>query len=260
MKKRYYYLLEFQYLGFRYHGWQKQEGVKTVQGMVSRTLNYVLDGQKFRVLAAGRTDAMVSVNHSVFELFVYEPLELDSFLNFFNENLPSDIKALTIKEVDEKFNVIQDPKIKEYTYLFTFGEKFHPFCAPFMTFVHDDLDIELMKVGARLFEGEHDFECYCYKPKPATVFVRTIDSCVLCDNTLHTASFFPETSFMLTVKGKGFMRYQIRLMVGALIKLGRGDLSLEGLKASLNGAQGQPVDYYIAPSSGLMLNKVNFDS
>ena len=257
--KRYYYRIEMQYLGFRYHGWQKQENVKTIQGMINRTLNYILEGEKFRIIAAGRTDAMVSVNHSAFELFVFAPIETEQFFIDLNENLPSDIRALSIKEVDQKFNIIQNPKTKEYTYLFAFDKKFHPFCAPYMTFIRENLDIELMSKGAKIFEGAHNFERYCYKPKPETQFNRTVDLCELRENDIHTASFFPEKSYVLHVHGKGFMRHQIRLMMGALIRLGRGELTLDGLKESLEGAKGQPVEYYIAPSSGLMLNKVEFE-
>ena len=257
--KRYYYLIEMQYLGFRYHGWQKQENVKTIQGMINRTLNYILDGAKFRIIASGRTDAMVSVNHSAFELFVFEPLETEPFFIDLNKNLPSDIRVLSMKETDAKFNIIQSPKTKEYTYLFAFDKKFHPFCAPYMTFIREKLDIELMAKGAKLFEGEHNFECYCYKPKPETQFHRAVDLCELRENDIHTASFFPEKSYVLHVQGKGFMRHQIRLMMGALIRLGRGDINLEDLKETLKGAKEQTVEYYIAPSSGLMLNKVVFE-
>ena len=257
--KRYYYFIEFQYLGFRYHGWQKQENVKTIQGMVNRTLNYLLDGTKFRTIASGRTDAMVSVNHSAFELFVYAELDTQDFFIELNKNLPSDIRALSMVEVDDKFNIIQNPKTKEYTYLFAFGEKFHPFFFFFMTFIHEDLDIELMKKGAELFEGDHTFECYCYKPKPETQFHRGVELCELRRNDIHTASFFPEVSYILHVYGKGFMRHQIRLMMGMLIRLGRGEVSLDDILESLKGTQGKPVEYYIAPSSGLMLNKVIFE-
>ena len=55
------------------------------------------------------------------------------------------------------------------------------------------------------------------------------------------------------------MRHQIRLMMGMLIRLGRGEVSLDDILESLKGTQGKPVEYYIAPSSGLMLNKVIFE-
>ena len=59
-KKTFYYLIKIQYLGYRFHGWQKQPNLKTVELMLQRTLKYVLQEQKFKILGAGRTDAMVS--------------------------------------------------------------------------------------------------------------------------------------------------------------------------------------------------------
>src|SRR5699024_1985704 len=137
--KRYYYLIKLQYLGFRYHGWQRQPGLKTVERMVKRTLAYVLKEKPFKTLAAGRTDAMVSVNQTYVELFVYDdPLVLEEFFPLFNKNLPQDIRALDIEETHEKFNIIQHPQLKEYLYFFSFGKKAHPFCAPFMINIQDD--------------------------------------------------------------------------------------------------------------------------
>ena len=258
--KRYYYLFKFQYLGYRFHGWQKQPKLKTVQLMIERTLKYVLENQSFRILAAGRTDAMVSAQDAAFELFLDDkPLEdLDAFLALFNHNLPQDIRALSVKEVDANFNIIHNSKIKEYQYLFAQGDKFHPFCAPLMTTILDSLDIELMKKGAKLFEGHHNFKTYCYKPSEKGVFNREILLCELVENTDITASFFPERTYILRVKGKGFGRNQIRLMMGALIILGRGEISLEYIRKTLLPDSTEVIEY-IAPASGLMLNKVEFE-
>jgi len=151
-KQKFYYVITIQYLGYRYHGWQKQPNLKTLHLMIDRTFKYVLDGKPFKTLTSGRTDAMVSANETAFELFVEEPIEdFEAFLNWFNYNLPQDIRALSISQVDEKFNIIQHPKIKEYIYLFAHGQKCHPFCAPILTTILDPLDIELMKKGAKLF-------------------------------------------------------------------------------------------------------------
>jgi len=80
-RKRFFYIIELQYLGFRYHGWQKQPTVNTLQRMVERTITYVLDHKKFKILAMGRTDAKVSANQTYIELFVEdEPLVVDGIL------------------------------------------------------------------------------------------------------------------------------------------------------------------------------------
>ncbi|MEQ6119775.1 tRNA pseudouridine(38-40) synthase TruA [Reichenbachiella sp. MALMAid0571] len=256
--KNYYYLIEFQYLGFRYHGWQKQPELKTVQGMVEKTVNYVLGYNTFKTLSASRTDAMVSANQSAFELFLREPIDADRMLEDLNINLPPDIRALSIQEVDQKFNIIQHAKEKEYLYLFSFGQKNHPFCAPFMTYVSDNLNINLMKEGAKIFEGTHDFRRYCYKPTEFTKYNRSILVSEIVPNDLYTASFFPSESFIYRVKGSGFMRHQIRIMMETLFRLGKGELSLEEIRESLTGSTSELMNG-VAPSSGLMLHGVHFD-
>ncbi|WP_067149326.1 tRNA pseudouridine synthase A [Pseudotamlana agarivorans] len=256
--KKFFYVFNIQYLGYRFHGWQKQPDVKTLHLMVDRTLNYILEGKPFKSLSSGRTDAMVSAECAAFELFLQEPIEdQEAFLELFNYNLPQDIRALSIREVDAKFNIINNSKIKEYLYLFTYGEKCHPFCAPIMTTILDDLDIELMKEGAKLFEGEHYVRSYCYKPTDNGIYTREILTCELVENTIYTANYFPKQSYILRVRGKGFMRNQIRLMMGTLIDLGKGKLSLEDIRVSLLPDSTVKMEY-IAPASGLILNKIDF--
>lgn len=257
-KKRFYYLFKIQYLGFRYHGWQKQPGLLTVERMMERTLAYVLDRKNFKFIAAGRTDAKVSANVAFVELILDDlPLELDQFLKDFNTNLPQDVRLLEINEVDKKFNIIQHPKIKEYIYLFSFGKKNHPFCAPFMVHFMHDLDIKTMQEGALKFQGTHDFKNYAYKATAETKTMLTVDTCIIEKNTLYTASFFPEVSYLLRVRGEGFKRHQVRLMMGALVDLGAGSMSMIDFEKTL-----QPDEVikltHIAQASGLMLHDVQF--
>jgi tRNA pseudouridine38-40 synthase len=257
--KKFYYLITIQYLGYRFHGWQKQPDVKTLHLMVDRTLNFILEGKRFKSLASGRTDAMVSAEEAAIELFLREPIEdKEAFLKLFNTNLPQDIRALTITEVDAKFNIIQHSKIKEYLYLFAFGDKFHPFCAPILTTILDDLDIEIMKKGATLFEGEHFLKAYCYRPTDNGIYNREILSCEIVENTIYSANFFPKKSYLLRVKGKGFMRNQIRLMMGTLIDLGKGKHSLADVENSLKPENTIKMNY-IAPASGLILKSLQFE-
>ena len=226
--------------------------------MVDRTFNFILEGKRFKSLSSGRTDAMVSAECAAIELFLFEPIEdLSAFLELFNRNLPQDIRALDIKEVDAKFNIIQNSKIKEYLYLFAHGEKCHPFCAPIMTTILDELDIELMKEGAKLFEGENYLKTYCYKPTDNGIYTREIMLCELVENTLYTANYFPEKTYILRVQGKGFMRNQIRLMMGTLIDLGKGKLTLQDIKDSLKPDNDIKMNY-IAPASGLILKNIDF--
>jgi tRNA pseudouridine38-40 synthase len=258
-KNNYFYLIQIQYLGYRYHGWAKQPEVKTVHHMIDRTLTFVLGHESFKTLGSGRTDAMVSANQAAFELFVDDPIDLTTFIEEFNQNLPFDIRATNIEKVDENFNIIQTPKLKEYAYLFCFGEKPHPFTAPLLAWFPGELNLELMQQGARLFEGEHDFANYCKKPTAKTKTLRSVELSEINKNELISASFFPQETFAYHVHGNGFMRNQIRIMMAELIRLGRHEVGLSQIEDSLNKQiEGRVID--VAPASGLHLHQLNIDS
>ncbi|WP_417371046.1 tRNA pseudouridine synthase A [Gelidibacter japonicus] len=260
MDQNYFYLITIQYLGFRYHGWQKQPNLKTVHLVIDKTVNYVFKGQKkFKSLAVGRTDAMVSANETAFELFTEEPIsDLDAFLDQFNYYLPQDVRALSMREVDRNFNVIKSAKLKEYIYLFAHGQKSHPFCAPIMTTFRDVLDIELMKKGAKLYEGTHNFKAFCSRVSEKGLYTRTVLSCDLIENDMFDANFFPKESFLFKVKAEGFGYNQIRGMMGTLVKLGKYDFTLDDIAKSLLPGSTEVMEY-IAPASGLILNTVEFE-
>lgn len=257
MQSTFYYLIHIQYLGFRFHGWSKQPGLKTLHSMVDKTLEFVLGHNSFKTLGSSRTDAMVSANHFAFELFINEPLKTSSFLTDLNSNFPSDIRSTKVEKVDEHFNIINSPKIKEYVYLFSFGEKAHPFSASIVSSFQENLDIELMKQGAQVFLGKHNFKKYCTKPSKNTILEREILVSEIIDNDLYTANFFPKKSFIYKVQSKGFLRNQIRLMMGQLLEVGRQNISVSDIKNSLHNPDDAPLRN-IAPASGLILNKVEF--
>ncbi len=260
MKATYYYLIKLQFLGFRYSGWQRQPRVKTIEGMLIKTLKFILPGREFKILGAGRTDAKVSALEAAFELYMKEvPIEdIEEFIRKFNINLPSDIKILNINRINKNFNIIHDCTEKEYIYLFSSGAKNHPFCAPFITGLPDKLDIDLMKKGARLFEGTHDFRAYTGSPSSNKNFLRTISSSVITSNNLLQANFFPEESYALKVKGSGFLRYQVRMIMGVLFQLGKYELTPAEIESSLKPGSKKKFTQ-IAPGSGLHLNSLTFN-
>ncbi|QMU64011.1 MAG: hypothetical protein GKR88_06705 [Flavobacteriaceae bacterium] len=142
MKWAYSYLVEIQFLGFRFHGWQKQTNSMSLHEMMDKMLGFVLGKGIFKSLGMGRTDAKVSANRYYFQLFLNETINEELFLKAFNKNASQDLKAVKISIVSTDFNIIQSAKIKEYHYYFSFGTKNHPYSAPFLVGVLDDLDIE----------------------------------------------------------------------------------------------------------------------
>lgn len=265
---KFYYIIHFQFLGFRYHGWQKQAVHKTIQGTIEECLKKFLGYDTFTVLGASRTDSMVSAQHALFELITPHEIQKEKFESDFNKILPADIKILKIESVDRDFKIISGPKTKEYFYFFSFGEKNHPFSAPFITHINEELDIELMMEAARCFIGIHDFHHYCYKPNEKTNFRREVLRSEIVVNNVLTANFFPEKSFIFKVEAKSFMRYQVRLMMGAILRVGMKQSGIEDLKSSLLFSSAfSPVfssakceknmNSMIAPASGLILNSIS---
>ena len=253
-----YYLIRIEFLGFRYHGWQKQAKLKSVQGMIDKTFAFILGHTDFKSLGCGRTDAKVSADDFAFELFVNESFDCDKLLKRMNVELPSDIRAKSVQVVNEDFNIIQHSKVKEYHYYFSSGEKSHPFNAPLIRDFGATLNIELMKQAAALFLGTHNFKRFASKPSANTIFERSILLSIIEENTRFVDAYSPKEAYVFKVRSKGFLRYQVRLMVGALVDVGRGTMTLEDLKETLadfNGTQTR----HIAPSSGLILHKVEFD-
>ena len=212
------FLVNIQYLGFRFHGVQKLPGLPNVQERIESTLSKTFSNSQFKTRFSSRTDAMVSALDSYALLMFVDEVEL-TFVEDSLKKLPPDIKMLEIKPVEDNFTILKSVKNKTYRYYFSFNTESHPFCAPFMTIINEDLDIELMKKGCKLFIGEHNYEHYVYKPKAGTTFNREIYSADIFENIDLSANFFPDQSWYFEVKSNGFMRGQVRLMMGALLGL-----------------------------------------
>jgi tRNA pseudouridine38-40 synthase len=259
MKYTYSYLIGLEFLGFRFSGWQKQTNAKTLHDMVDKSLSFVFEDTCYKTIGIGRTDAKVSA--SLFYLQLFRDAEVDEkvFMKSLNFNFPPDFRAVSVQKVATSFNIIQASKTKEYHYYFSFGAKNHPFAAPFMVNISEILNIEMMIKAAALFEGTHYFHKYCTKPSEHTIFKRVIDACEIVENDILTANFFPEKSYVLKVKGKGFLRYQIRLIMATLFEVGKGNYDLKFIIASLKEDNDQKFLRNIAPSSGLQLYNVQLE-
>ncbi len=255
MSKKQAYRVEIQYLGFRMHGWSKQPGLKTVHYFVDKTIAFVLQHDRFKTLGSSRTDAKVSANAGSFTLWLEDAIDESFFLQELNKNFPTDIRALKVQSVAPNTNALQPNKMKEYLYLFAFGQKAHPFCASLVTVLSEPLNLELMKAGAKLFEGHHNFCNYVTKPSANTQTERAIAYCQIEENTFYTASFFPEKSYALRIQSQGFMRNQVRLIMGQLFDLGLGKIDLNFIKSSLCEKAQDPLPS-IAPGSGLILQTI----
>lgn len=243
------YLLKIRYLGFRYHGWAKQKGYKTIQGALDQCLNHVLSEETITTKGASRTDSMVSaeMNYCTFKTSSVLP---NDFLEQLRDQLPNDLGVIELSETDRKFNVISASKIKEYQYQFCHQSDFHPFESIHTTPFHEVLNIELMNKGAQLFVGLHSFQNFCHKPKPTAVFQKEI---VTSEVIAHPTD---AKKWLFKITGSGFLRHQVRILFGTLINLNRGKITLDDIHIALSHPQTTRKVGFIAPASGLVLKRI----
>lgn len=251
------YLFTIQYLGLRYHGWQRQQGLKTIQGTLERNFRHVLGHEDFNILGASRTDSGVSCLNGAFELFLKEPLDLTAFIQEANENLPADIRLLDARPVPADFNIIQDVEAKQYGYYFAIGEKPHPFLSGALAYAGKNLDLEKMKTGAALFEGNLDFRRFCTHGKQTDDFVRMIWKAEI--TSLDTEDdFWPKRDmYVFRINGNGFLMHQVRRLAAALFMLGKTEINLLDLQNALKSTDKHPFSPK-APAQGLVLEEVTF--
>lgn len=251
------YLFRIQYLGLRYHGWQVQKGVKTIQGTLEKTFRYVLQHDNFKILGSSRTDAGVSCLNGAFELFLPDSIDPKNMINPINEFLPADIRVLEGFQSNYDFNIIQDVAKKSYGYYFSFGPKPHPMFAGSVAYAGKSLNLDLMREGAALFEGMHDFRRFCSHGKNTHDFIRDITYSQL-DESPEDFEFLPKkNSKVFRVKGSGFLMHQVRRMAATLIALGKGEIKLNDIEEALISSDKTPLSAK-APANGLILEKVSF--
>lgn len=259
--KRFYYLTKISYLGYRYWGWQRQkEGILTVQGAFEKSIRIALEDEEvyFKTMGSSRTDAKVSAFESYVMLHIEKELEIKEFTEKLRQVLPQDIELLDITPSYKEFQIIGNNKEKEYWYYFCSGDKPHPFCSPYMGWFQGELDIPLMQEGAKLFLGTHNYLNFSYKTGPQKKLDRTIFDISIEENTdFLQDKIFPKT-YVFKVRGGGFLRFQVRIMIGTLANLGLGKTTLEDIKKALEHPLIKQKPGMVAPAQGLFLKSTKF--
>lgn len=252
-----FYKIVLQYHGTRYLGWQVQpkESGLTLQGELNRVLEEISKSPDVRSLGSGRTDAGVHALGQVVKIGI--PLEIDpkNLIKALNVNLPSDMNVLSCEVSDEKFMPTTDARSKEYHYRFTMTRYPSAFQGSLIANCPFELDLNLMNEACKMLVGEHDFSNYFCEGTEVSSYVRQI----------YKASFeiesaqidFLPTHYVFKIEGNGFLKQMVRLLVGALWNVGRGKVSLDDFKRSLQASRVKRLGP-VAPAEGLYLFRVNY--
>lgn len=238
------------YKGTKYQGWQRQTNAPSIQEEIEKVLSKLLNTE-IVIYGSGRTDAGVHANGQTFHFDINkESVDLDKLRYSTNCLLPEDIYVKSYEVVNDNFHARYSAVAKTYRYQIQLGER-NPLNFETFTWIKEDINFELFSKVLRCFVGKHNFQDFNSKEEDENKFVRTIES-ISCQ--------FNETCNTIEIifKGDGFMRYQIRFMVGAALAVAQGKENEIFIVNHLQTNKPREIISYKAPSNGLFLDKVTY--
>jgi tRNA pseudouridine38-40 synthase len=252
--------LTLAYDGTDYCGWQMQPGQPTVQGAISDVLEN-LTGQRLQIQGAGRTDAGVHAAGQAANFKTEAELSADEFQRAFNALLPESIRIVAAEQVAPDFHARWSAVAKTYRYRIFRGRVVSPFLWRYVQHDPFPLDFDAMAEAAQKFEGEHDFTSFAASTgsededrdrMTTRVIYRSEITRVASGDSVHSAE-----EWVYTVRGKSFLRYMVRKIVGTLVDVGRGKLQPENI-AELFELRDRSKSGPTMPPQGLCLAEVEY--
>ena len=239
--------LDICYDGTRYRGWQRLKGVdNTIQGKLEQTLSRILC-EEIEVHGSGRTDAGAHARGQVANFRCGSGMPCDEILRQLRRYLPEDIGIYSCREVADRFHARLNAKTKTYRYRIWNSEMPCVFDRRFVWVNTESLDAEQMRRAAAYFLGEHDFSAFCANKKMKKSTVRRIDR-------VEIRLDGPELQFEFT--GNGFLYNMVRIMVGTLVEVGRGERDADSVSGLFGGKR--EAAGFLVPASGLCLMEVDY--
>jgi tRNA pseudouridine38-40 synthase len=240
------YKITIAYDGTDYQGWQLQGERPTIQLVVSQVLSQ-LEGQPVIVHGAGRTDSGVHAEGQVASFHLTKEWTGLTLRKALNGNLPPDIRVLAAEPVEDEFHARFSAKSKTYCYQIYNAEVMNPLLARFAWHFPYALDLEKLDRDGQALLGTHDFTVFTVADCETKTKVRTITGFQLEQRNLL---------LRLSFTGDGFLRYQVRTMIVALLELNRGRLAMT--MAELLQSQQRALIRGAAPAKGLTLVAVEY--
>jgi len=235
------------YLGSGFAGWQRQPGQRTVQEELERAIGRALGLTATPcVIAAGRTDAGVHAAGQVVHVDVPTSTPVDGFVRGVVQRLPTDLRLGSATRVSSTFHARFDAVAKKYVYRLRLRPSAMPWNDLRAAAHRGRWDETMARSGLSLLPGIRDMASFSVTDPGVTDTIRRLDSATLVHGRYEIALHFV---------GGGFLRYQVRRMVGAVLELASGNRSLAWFRDLLEhptpGAR-----IRTAPARGLTLERV----
>lgn len=235
------------YDGTNYHGSQIQNNGETIEGVLKRELEKLLN-EEISLIGASRTDAGVHARGNVYVFDTESRIPPEKFSYALNARLPEDIRIQDSCQVPPQFHPRHQDTIKTYEYRIL-NRKFPlPEYRLYAHFSYDTLDLEKMQEACTCFIGEHDFASFCAAGSQVESTVRTIYD-LKVDRTGEIIT--------VSVTGNGFLYNMVRILVGTLLQVGKGEIAPEKIPAIIAGRD-RNLAGPTAPARGLTLAEIRY--
>lgn len=239
------YFFEIAYDGTQYHGWQRQKNAISVQEVVEEALTRITR-EEVSVTGSGRTDTGVHCEQQFFHADFESSMNEGKLQFKLNSYLPSDISIQSIRSVHDEAHARFDALSRAYEYRIVKTKT--PFLQGYSYYYTKSLDVKTMNEAAALLLGAHDFQAFSKVKTEVNNFICNITS----------AHWREEGNLLIFyIEANRFLRGMVRAIVGTLLQVGLGKLSLPEFRATIDSKDRKQAGA-AAPPEGLFLIKVEY--
>jgi tRNA pseudouridine38-40 synthase len=245
--------LTLEYDGSRFSGWQEQTNARTVQGELKQAVREVFHTE-VEVQGAGRSDAGVHAVGQVAHMkFRRQPTRLtaEEILRELNDKLPASIAVLDVAEAKPSFHARHDAVSR--TYFYQISTRKTALAKRYVWWVKEPLDLPQMHQAAALLGGRHDFALFraADPSKPGESTVVVVEAAEVMQD---------ENLIIFRIEASHFLWKMVRRLAGTLVRVGKGEMSVEDFRGLLLGTPDPRFDIaaWTAPASGLFLEGIRY--
>lgn len=239
------YLFEISYLGTRYNGWQTQSNAQGIQELVEKALSTILR-KPIAIVASGRTDTGVHCAQQFFHADIESQVDDTRLIIQLNSFLPDDVAIRSIQAIRATASARYDAIERTYEYHITRVKD--PILTGRAFYYFKKLDVPTMNRAASLLLGTHDFECFSK--------VKTDVNHFICE--VKKAQWNEKGDLLVfTIAANRFLRGMVRAVVGTLLDVGTGKISLNEFQKILKSKDRKKAGMNVPPQ-GLYLMRVKY--
>ena len=242
------YRLTLEYEGTRYRGWQEQQNARTVAGELRAAVEKVA-GSVAEIGGSGRTDAGVHAMHQTAHVRVGRTMPPEALRSAISDQLPPDIHILSAALAPERFHARHAALSRSY--LYQVSRRRTAFAKRLVWWVKSPLDVARMRAAAELIPGRHDFALFCERPQDQVSTIVVVEGSEIAE---------ADDLVLFRFVASHFLWRMVRRLVGTLVRVGVGKLTVEEFAAMIGGTVAIQGDEgpakWTAPPSGLFLERV----